>query len=295
MHMTTTDNSTPDNPRAGNVLRYAAFTQDGTGGNPAGVVLNADSLDDAGRLAVAAQIGYSETAFIEAGPQQGKYRVRYFSPRAEVAFCGHATIATAVALAERRGPGDLIFDTLAGPIPVRTEATPAGYTATLTSVPTRTRAAEAGELDAALAALRWQHADLDPRYPAHVTYAGNDHLILVVSDRVRLAELDYDYEALDVLMDKRGWTTVHLVYAHSPLMFSARDPFPPGGVVEDPATGAAAAAFGGYLRALGLIDLPAEVTVLQGQDMGSPSRLLVHVAGDDSRVQVTGTAAPIPD
>lgn len=131
-------------------------------------MLNADSPDDAGRLAVAAQIGYSETAFIEAGPQQGKYRVRYFSPRAEVAFCGHATIATAVALAERRGPGDLIFDTLAGPIPVHTEATPAGYTATLTSVPTRTRAAEAGELDAALAALRWQHADLDPRYPAHI-------------------------------------------------------------------------------------------------------------------------------
>lgn len=96
-------------------------------------------------------------------------------------------------------------------------------------------------------------------------------------------------------MDKRGWTTVHLVYAHSPLMFSARDPFPPGGVVEDPATGAAAAAFGGYLRALGLIDLPAEVTVLQGQDMGRPSRVLVHVAADDSRVQVTGTAAPIPD
>src|SRR5665213_973821 len=116
--MTMTDNPAPGGPRAGEVLRYAAFTQDGAGGNPAGVVLDAGRLDDTGRLAVAAEVGYSETAFMEAEPQEGKYRVRYFSPRAEVAFCGHATIAAAVALAERRGPGELLFDTLAGPIPV---------------------------------------------------------------------------------------------------------------------------------------------------------------------------------
>ncbi|SDG05301.1 phenazine biosynthesis protein PhzF family [Blastococcus aurantiacus] len=291
--MTTTDNPTLGSERPGGVLRYAAFTHDGAGGNPAGVVLDASKLDDAGRLAVAAQVGYSETAFVEAEPQEGRYRLRYFSPRAEVAFCGHATIAAAVAIAERRGAGKLLFETLAGPVPVLTEATPVGYVATLTSVPTRTRAAEAGELDAALAALRWQRSDLDPRYPAHVAYAGNDHLVLAVSDRARLAELDYDYDALAILMEDRGWTTVHLVYAHSPLLFSARDPFPPGGVIEDPATGAAAAAFGGYLRALALVDPPTQVTVLQGEDMGRPSRLLIQIAADDRRVQVTGTAAPI--
>lgn len=293
--MTMTENSARGGAPAGEVLRYAAFTYDGAGGNPAGVVLNADRLDAADRLAVAAQVGYSETAFVDAASQEGTYRVRYFSPRAEVAFCGHATIAAAVALAERRGPGDLIFDTLAGPIPVRTEATATGYAATLTSAPTRTRTAGAAELDAALAALSWQQADLDPRYPAHVAHAGNNHLILAVAERERLAKLDYDYESLAVLMEERGWTTVHLVYAHSPLMFSARDPFPPGGVVEDPATGAAAAAFGGYLRALGLVNPPEQVTVLQGEDMGSPSRLLIHVTPDDTRIQVTGTAAPIPD
>ena len=277
------------------VLRYAAFTQDGAGGNPAGVVLHAEGLDDAGRLAVAARVGYSETAFVEADAREGRYRMRYFSPRAEVAFCGHATIATAVALCERYGPGGLVFDTLAGPIAVRTETTGAGCTATLTSVPTRTRATEAGELEAALAALRLRREDLDPRYPAHVAYAGNDHLVLAVSSRARLAELDYDFDALGVLMEERGWTTVHVVHAHSPLVFSARDPFPPGGVVEDPATGAAAAAFGGYLRDLGLVEPPAQVTVLQGEDMGRPSRLLVDVTADGTRVQVTGTAAPIPD
>jgi len=62
--------------------------------------------------------------------------------------------------------------------------------------------------------------------------------------------------------------------AENPALFHARDPFPPGSVVEDPATGPAAAAFGGYLRALALIDIPARVTILQGEDMGRPSRLL---------------------
>lgn len=280
-------------PATPEVLRYAAFTEQGAGGNLAGVVLDARGLDDAERLAIAAEVGYSETAFVEPSGVQGQYRVRYFSPQAEVAFCGHATIATAIALAERLGPGLLRFDTLAGPVPVATQTGGAGATATLTSVPTRTRLACGDELDRALHALRWDRDDLDARYPAHVAYAGNEHLILALRDRDRLAELDYDYPALDALMAERAWTTLHLVHAHSPVLFAARNPFPPGGVIEDPATGAAAAAFGGYLRALGLVDLPAQVTVLQGEDMGRASRLLIDISNDD-RIRVTGAAAALP-
>ena len=94
------------------VLRYAAFTDRGAGGNPAGVVLGAGTLTDAQMLAIAAAIGYSESAFVVDGPNEPGGRaegpdeatLRFFSPVAEVAFCGHATVATAVALAERRGP-----------------------------------------------------------------------------------------------------------------------------------------------------------------------------------------------
>jgi PhzF family phenazine biosynthesis protein len=293
--MTETGGTTPPSGAAPGpaVLRYAAFTDHGGGGNPAGVVLDAAGLDDSARLAIAARVGYSETAFAEAAGGAGQYRIRYFSPKAEVAFCGHATIAATVAIAGRDGPGLLRFDTLAGPVTVRTSPGPAGLTATLTSVPTRTRPAQAGELEEALTALRWRGEDLDPRYPAHVAYAGNDHLI-AVRDRARLAALDYDYPAMDKLMAGQGWNTVHLVQAENPVVFHARDPFPPGGVFEDPATGAAAAAFGGYLRALALVDVPARVTILQGQDMGRPSRLLVDLAAGDERVRVTGTADPIP-
>jgi PhzF family phenazine biosynthesis protein len=275
------------------VLRYSAFADAGRGGNPAGVVLDADDLDDAARLRIAAEVGYSETAFVDRPGAGGARRTRYFSPRAEVDFCGHATVAAAVAIAEAAPTGPLVFETRAGRIEVATVDGPDGRTATLTSVATRTRPAEPAELGAALAALRWSAADLDPHYPPYVAYAGNDHLILAVSDRATLAALDYDYDALEALMAERRWTTVHLVHAESPTVFAARDPFPPGGVVEDPATGAAAAAFGGYLRSLGLVPLPARVTVLQGADMGRPSRLLVDIAADDPRVRVSGTAVRI--
>ena len=97
------------------ILRYAAFTANGRGGNPAGVVLDARGLADADMLAIAADLGYSETAFLSGND------IRYFSPLAEVPFCGHATIATAVALAERDGPGDVVLATASGPVPVRTQ------------------------------------------------------------------------------------------------------------------------------------------------------------------------------
>jgi len=76
----------------------------------------------------------------------------------------------------------------------------------------------------------------DHNDPAHVACAGNEHLLLAVRTRRRLADLHYDYPALQTLMNDQGWTTVHLFWAETPTLFHARNPFPPGGSVEDPAT-----------------------------------------------------------
>ncbi|WP_406222315.1 PhzF family phenazine biosynthesis protein [Streptomyces decoyicus] len=280
------------------VLRYSAFTSDPAGGNPAGVVLDAADLDDARMLGVAAEVGYSETAFITAQDTAARrYRLRYFSPRAEVAFCGHATIATAVALAARTGTGELLFDTPVGEIRVGTSLVDGLIRATLTSVPAHSRPAEdTTQVEPVLRALHWTRADLDDSLPPHIAFAGNDHLVLGIRSRAQLAALDYDFDALHDLMRHHGWTTVHLVHRTAPdrLDFSARDPFPVGGVVEDPATGAAAAAFGGYLRALGLVTEPLRVHIRQGEDMGRPSDLYVDLHPDDPRVRVSGQAVPLP-
>jgi PhzF family phenazine biosynthesis protein len=99
------------------VLRYAAFTRDPSGGNPAGVVLDADGATDAAMQRLAADVGYSETAFL-VPRADGAFDVRYFSPVAEVPFCGHATIAAAVAHADRHGAGLLRLHTRAGQVDV---------------------------------------------------------------------------------------------------------------------------------------------------------------------------------
>jgi PhzF family phenazine biosynthesis protein len=276
------------------VLRYAAFTDSGKGGNPAGVVLDARSLSEADMLAIAQEVGYSETAFVLPTPGPAAFRVRYFSPRSEVAFCGHATVAAAVALAERDGPGELDFTTVAGPITVNAVAAEHGVTATLTSPATRTRAVTEPVLSEALAAIGWDREDLDPTYPPHVAFAGNDHLVLGVSRLATLDGLDYDFHRLSALMQQEEWTTVHMFWPEHDGVFHVRNAFPPGGVVEDPATGAAAAAFGGYLRTLDLVTLPARLTLLQGRRMGSPSRLIVDVDADADTVRVTGSASRMP-
>ncbi|MDX3575534.1 MULTISPECIES: PhzF family phenazine biosynthesis isomerase [unclassified Streptomyces] len=276
------------------VLRYVAFSADPAGGNPAGVVLDATGIDEKTMLATAAEVGYSETAFAVPS-DQGGLAVRYFSPLAEVPFCGHATIATAVAHAERYGTGTLVLHTGVGTVPVTTAVADDGNTvATLVSVTPHTEPLADDDLTALLSALRWSADELDPALPPRVAYAGARHPVVAAADRGRLADLDYDMPALAALMARRDWTTVDLVWRESPTVFHARNPFPPGGVVEDPATGAAAAAFGGYLRELGLVPPPATLTIHQGDDMGRPSTLTVSVpAGRDSGIGVTGTAVPL--
>ncbi|WP_329616631.1 PhzF family phenazine biosynthesis protein [Streptomyces brevispora] len=281
------------------ILRYTAFSADPEGGNPAGVVLDASGLDGAAMLAVAAEVGYSESAFLTgrteaAAPGARGYAIRYFSPKAEVPFCGHATVATALALAERDGPGDLEFTTAAGPVPVTVVREGGELRATLTSVEPHVTDIAPDDLAEALDALDWPAADLDPALPPRIAYAGARHLVLAAATRERLASLHYDFARLEALMHRLDLTTLQLVWRASDTAFHVRDPFPVGGVVEDPATGAAAAAFGAYLRTHSLVPDTAELTLHQGEDMGRPGTLTVTLRAGDTRVRVSGTGTRIP-
>ncbi|MFF1482224.1 PhzF family phenazine biosynthesis protein [Streptomyces sp. NPDC058301] len=282
------------------VLRYTAFSSDPAGGNPAGVVLDASGLGDADMLAIAAELGYSESAFLTAPPEglgeKGRaFTVRYFSPRAEVPFCGHATVATAVALAERIGPGDLVFATPVGPVPVTVTEDDGALRATLTSVEPHSEDIAPDDLAEALAALDWPAADLDPALPPRIAYAGARHLVLGAVTRERLADLAYDFDRLAALMRRLDLTTVQLAWRASDKVFHVRDPFPIGGVVEDPATGAAAAAFGAYVRELGLVPEESVLTLHQGEDLGRPGVLTVTLRAGDARVRVGGAGTRIPE
>lgn len=273
--------------------RLTAFSDDPAGGNPAGVWLGETLPAPAEMLGIAAEVGYSETVFLAPAGKRD-YTVRYYSPRAEVSFCGHATIAAGVLLGSLRGPETYRFRTAVGVVPVEVSVSGDRTSAGLTSVEPKQRDVPPALLQGALGALGWMADQLDPAIPPKLAWAGAWHLVLAVRDKATLDALDYDYDALDTLMAADEITTLQLVWRENERTFHARDPFPPGGVVEDPATGAAAAALGGYLRDANLLAAPASLVIHQGVAMGRPSRLDVRVPAVGGIV-VEGTAVALEE
>jgi PhzF family phenazine biosynthesis protein len=277
----------------GSLYRYAAFSTVPTGGNPAGIWIGDDFPPDPEMQQIATELAYPETIFVT--PSAGFARqVRYFSPAKEVDFCGHATIATGVLFGQQQGAGEYRFTTNVGLVPVSVQEHEGRWVAALTSVMPRHERASSQLLRAALAALEWGEDELDPEIPSARIYAGNWHLLIAARTAGRLAELDYDYDRLKELMLADGIVTLQLVWREQPGLFHARDPFPVGGVVEDPATGSGAAAFGGYLRDAGLLKAPAHIVIHQGEAMGRPSRLEVEIPATGGIV-VSGNAVPMEE
>ena len=275
----------------GTLFRMSAFTEDPSGGNPAGVWIG-DELPDAETMQrIAAEVGASETAFV--APAGGRTRtVRYYSPEVEVSFCGHATIATGAVLGGADGGVEYTLSTAIGNVALAVETVDGRSRASLTSVDTRQREIDSNRLEEFLAALGWDSADLDAAIPPVFAYAGAWHLVIAVREIEVLRHLDYDFDALKALMQQDGLTTLQLVRRESGSVFHARNPFPVGGVVEDPATGAAAAALGGYLRDAGLVEAPTRFEIRQGDFMGRPSRIEVSVPATGGIV-VSGTAVAL--
>ena len=273
------------------IQHIAAFTDGAQGGNPAGVVI-CDALPDAGTMqAMAAEIGYSETAF--AAPVEGKWRVRYFAPQAEVDFCGHATIALGAALARHERSGTFALQLNRAEITVDGLYSATEWSAAFRSPPTQTRPLSAAALDEICALFGLARGDLDERIPPAIAHAGMDHPVIALRERGRLGAIAYDFARGQELAQRERFCTFNLVYAETPELFHARNPFPFGGVYEDPATGAAAAALAGYLRELAW---PAEgpIAIRQGEDMGVPCCLQVDLDGPvGAPVTVSGSVRSI--
>jgi PhzF family phenazine biosynthesis protein len=270
------------------LLRIAAFSDGAGGGNPAGVLIAEGLPEPAEMLRIAAAVGYSETAF--AAPVPGGWRVRYFAPESEVPFCGHATIALGAALALRDGDGTFSLKLNAADITVEGRRGGGSLRAALQSPPTRSAPADPALAREALALLGYDMWDQDPRIPPALAHGGADHLVLALTARRRLAAMRYDLEQGREFMRRAGLTTILLLHAEGPSRFHARNPFASGGVYEDPATGAAAAALGGYLRDLGWPHGGA-IEIIQGEDMGMRSRLHAEIGPEPGgSIRVSGSA-----
>lgn len=275
------------------VLRYTAFAAEPGGGNPAGLVLDASALSDDDMLAVAREVGYPETGFVVGTTATGLH-VRYFSPAAEVPFCGHATVALAVALAERDGLGRRVFTTAAGEVALDTVIGPDGAVqVAMTSVEPATRDIDPALLVRLFDLLGLRADDIAPTFPVLESFAGNWHPVLVLHDRERFHQFRFAPGPLADLKREAGWQgTVTVLHRTADSEYEARNLFPAGRITEDPATGSAAASTGAYLREVGAAAPGDRVVIRQGRHVGRPSVLLVDVP-ESGGVTVTGGATPI--
>ncbi|MEP3295279.1 MAG: PhzF family phenazine biosynthesis protein [Pseudoruegeria sp.] len=274
-----------------NIQKIAAFSSGDVGGNPAGVVIDDQLPPPKIMQQIATEIGYSETAFV--APDGEDWMVRYYALEGEVAFCGHATIALGVALANEVGQEHYHLNLRDGSIDVSAIKDPEGWQAELASPVTWSKPLDATLQYQILALFDLRPTDLDPRFAPTLGFAGNRHPIIAVHSREVLAQMSYDFDAGRRLMKAEDLTTISLIYFEDDFVIHARNAFAFGGVVEDPATGAAAAALGGALvdQNWGGLSEGGQFELYQGVDMGSPSRLNVRVSGrPGDSVHVSGTA-----
>jgi trans-2,3-dihydro-3-hydroxyanthranilate isomerase len=248
-------------------------------GNPLCVFEKAQSLDAPRMQALALQFNLSETTFILPS-ERASARVRIFTPGYEMAFAGHPTLGTAHVCRSLGLGGDrLTLEMSAGIIPVRA----AGDRWTLTArAPTWREVPEPRLTLAAMLGL--EEHDIGER-PLWVN-AGTEQLIVPLTSEGAVRRVRVRADLLEQFASLSGQSMAY-VFAPTGAGLLARFFFPKGSaVLEDPATGSAAANLGGWCLAMGRT-LPCEFEISQGEYTGRPSSLRLRVDGE-RQVQVSG-------
>jgi trans-2,3-dihydro-3-hydroxyanthranilate isomerase len=287
------------------------FTDRIFGGNPLAVLPDARGLDGRRMQAIAREFNLSETVFV-LPPDDPAHtrRLRIFTPGQEIPFAGHPTVGSAVilvAIGEVALTGDstrIVFEEGAGPVPVTIRASggqPGFAQLTAPVAPEVRPAALAMDAIAAMLSLAPGDVRTAAGLPAFVS-CGFPLLVVELSGQAALGRARLDLARWQELLADAWSREVYLVSRESAdpaADFQVRMFAPAAGIAEDPATGGAAAALGGWL---GLRETPAEGTsryrLAQGLEIGRPSCLEVEVdkrAGEVEAVRVGGAAVLVSE
>ncbi|MFB6105713.1 MAG: PhzF family phenazine biosynthesis protein [Halobacteriaceae archaeon] len=247
-------------------------------GNPLAVVEETGDLGAAERGAIAREMAYSETTFVDSlEPRDGGYDVHVHTPESEVPFAGHPTLGTAAVLREVAGAGEEVTLNLpVGQVPVDVRRTDGAETLWMTQPdpefgPERDRAATA-------AMLSLDESALDPAYPVQVVSTGLPTVVVPLRDRAALTAASVDRPLYDECVAGTDAENV-LPFCPDPRDdandFAVRMFAPGHGVPEDPATGSSNGCLAAYLCEHDYLDGPVTVRVEQGYAVDRPSLLFL--------------------
>ena len=270
------------------------FVAGSIGGNPAGVVLDADTLDEKEMQAVAAKVGLSETAFVSASATEG-FKLDFFTPTMRIAHCGHATIAAFSHLAGlgRIGDGVTSKETVDGPRRIVIKDGAAYMEQTAPVYQTEGFWGAEVRVDEIVASLGLTTGDLDARIAPMVVDTGNRFLVIGVQDEKILRNIMPDLASIDEVSSRLNLVGYYVFVSPpaSGLHDATTRMFAPRyGIPEESATGMAA----GPLACLLHDHLGAGKSTLiidQGHFMTPPSPSLITVELEVAGGAITGLMA----
>lgn len=269
------------------IKQVDSFTDMAFGGNPAGVVPDAEGLSDKEMQNIASEMNLSETAFILPS-KEADFRLRWFTPKKEIIFCGHATIASLHILAENKkfgmeedGTFNFKIETLVGILDVQVDKLNDSIKITL-QAPEIDLVIEKLDIEKLSEALDIDLNDIDISYPI-MREKTVDFVYIVLKELLTLKRVNYNYDKLEDLSNAygiKGFVLFTTETFEEDSMVHSRFFSPFYGVREDPVTGSAQGPLGTYMVLNKMVNLSngeAEIKSEQGDIMGRPGRLIVKV------------------
>jgi PhzF family phenazine biosynthesis protein len=260
------------------VYHVNAFTADSKAGNPAGVVLDADSLSGSEMLAIAKEVGFSETAFVSESDKATK-RLRFFTPTEEVDLCGHATIASWSLMYQHNlvDQGISTQETLAGLLKVEV-----GADGLIFMEQAKAALFEVVESEIVAPILGIKPTDFNSLFKPQVVSTGLKDLIVILNSEDVLNSLVPDFEAMAAFSKDHDITGMHVLCLldEQPSLAAARNFAPLVGIDEESATGTSNGAFLCYLKRYGSLPAQDQYRIEQGKSIGQTSYIYGRFEND---------------
>lgn len=270
------------------------FVKDDAGGNPAGVVLDADDLSPEDMQEIARKVGMSETAFVSSSDLAG-FRLDFFTPNRRIAHCGHATIAAFSYLAQigRVNDGETSKMTVDGPRKIVIQGTESFMEQLAPKYSTSDEWLAAGvALEEVLDSVGLSPAHLIDGVSPQLVNTGNSFVVLPVRDAEILAQVEPDHEKIEAISEKLDLIGFYLFALGGEGADATTRMFAPRyAISEEAATGMAAGPLACFLHDVMALN-KAHFDIAQGDFMTppSPSRISVDLDRDSSGA-ITGLLA----
>lgn len=271
-----------DNSKVITVQILTAFAENGIGGNPAGVVLNADGLSDKDKLKISNKVGLSETAFVSKSETED-FKLDFFTPSKQIAHCGHATVATFSylkqigALKNDRSSKETIDGKrkieIIGDLAFMEQLAP-NYVDV------------SHKENEILTSLGLKKTDLKTNAPIRLVNTGNSYIIIPVKDKEILKNIIPDHDLIHEISDEFDLIGYYVFTTDTEYDATSRMFGPRYGILEESGTGMAAGPLGCYLYDI-LNIKKSSFNIQQGKYMAepSPSLIVVNLRTEKGKIQ----------